>query len=134
MSYIQGQVVELAGQKSELTAAIVLADTPKGIRVLFPNGKEANISPRQVLHTSPSTKIRVDDRDSAVSAVAGLDEKRRRLMLEADLEGLHAVLADQIRPYSLQEIFDLTLKPGDEDGQAGILRALESDSLYFRSR
>ncbi|MBF0503129.1 MAG: RNB domain-containing ribonuclease, partial [Candidatus Riflebacteria bacterium] len=134
MNFFAGQAVEFSDKESGLRIGIVMSISGKGVRVLLANRKETTLTERAILHATSLARSSTSDIDRCVTAAQELDERRRTMAAAIDLEQLHALLADDIRPYSLSELADFSGDSSDEDFSAALLRRLHGDSCYFREK
>ncbi|NLI79224.1 MAG: RNB domain-containing ribonuclease [Candidatus Riflebacteria bacterium] len=134
MSLHPGQVVEFQGKEHPIQLGVVLAVTPKGVRLLQLNRKETTVTERTILHTTAQAKASPADLDACWETARRIDEKRGRLATGIDLGELHALLGDDPRGYSLAEMAGFLADSGDEDAEAALLRRLTTDAFYFRQR
>ncbi len=134
MSLQVGQIVEFQGKDPPVQLGIVLAITPKGVRLLQLNRKETTVTERTVLHHTAQSKASPQDLDGCWEKARQCDEKRQRLAATINLGELHELLQGDVRPYGLLEMAGFLADAGDEDMEAALLRRLAADSFYFRQR
>ncbi|MFZ2959203.1 MAG: ribonuclease catalytic domain-containing protein [Candidatus Ozemobacteraceae bacterium] len=134
MNYLAGQAIEFQDKETGLRMGIILSFSGKGVRVLLLNRKETTIPERAILHCTAISRASTSDLDRCMASAQDLDERRRVLAAAIDLDGLHALLADDIRSYSPAELAGFAGNAADEDFAAALLRRLSADSWYFREK
>ncbi|RCK79275.1 MAG: 3'-to-5' exoribonuclease RNase R [Candidatus Ozemobacter sibiricus] len=134
MSLQVGQIVEFQAKDPPVQLGVVLAITPKGVRLLQLNRKETTVTERSVLHHTAQAKASPHDLDDCWEKARQIDEKRQRLAARIDLGELHDLLQADPRPYGLAEMAGFLAEAGNEDMEAALLRRLAADPFYFRQR
>jgi len=134
MEIIAGQIIEFEGKESMPSLGIVLGFSGKGVRVLLLNRKETTITERSILHRTILSRANPTDLDECITAGENANKRRQKLTAELNLEDLHSLLVEEIKPYSLGEISSFLGNDSDEDYHAAILRKLRSDTLFFKNR
>lgn len=134
MSLIVGQAVEFQDKETGVRLGIILSTSGKGVRLLLLNRKETTVAERTLRHVTTNSRATTADLDRCLEAALRLEEKRAALAAGIDLDELHQLLAEDIRPYSADELAGFIGDATDEDFQASLLRRLASDSCYFREK
>ncbi len=132
MSLSSGCIIEFSGKGSQPSIGVVLNISPGSVRVLFLNGKEGNIPDKKVVHATLAPKISVANRETCKSELVKTDQLREELANEIDLEELHALLCEDSKEFSVEEIGSFLFAPEAEDSYAALLRKLSSDKVYFK--
>ncbi|MBF0546765.1 MAG: RNB domain-containing ribonuclease [Candidatus Riflebacteria bacterium] len=134
MNYIPGQIIEFNDKDDGIRIGLVLSTGGKGVRVILSNKKETTISERNILHVTQSGRTGTSDIDRVIEVLAKCDAKRKELAESIDLDALHLLLSEDIRPYSLREMAGFLTETSDEDFEAAFLRQLSADSFYFKEK
>jgi exoribonuclease-2 len=134
MSLSTGCIVEFSGKGSQPGIAVVLSNAGNSVRLFLLSGKEMNLPEKKILHSTVNTKISVSNKEECKNMLAKYNDKRKELAQNLDLEEVYALLAEDSREYSLNEIGSFLFDESDEDSYAGLLRALLSDRVFFKHK
>ncbi|HEY9071955.1 MAG TPA: RNB domain-containing ribonuclease, partial [Candidatus Ozemobacteraceae bacterium] len=134
MTLSAGSIVEFETRERSPVMGVVLSVTSKGVRVLLANRKETTVTDRSILHSGGPARVGTGNLDAACDGAQRIDQRRNELAEGIDLAGLHGLLAEDPRGYTLRELAEFLASPADDDFEAALLRRLLSDPWYFKAR
>lgn len=132
MNYTIGSIIEFSAKGRKIGFVLnVLADS---LRVLLPNGKQTSVQTKKVLHVARGTLKSCSNLQLCRQQLIDVDKKRDSIAEQIDLDEVHQLLVDDIKPYAVEEIASFLFEPDDEDAVAAMIRALMDDNLYFKAK
>jgi exoribonuclease II len=126
-----GYLIEIFEEKSILVA-VVLDLKGDRLQVVTPTNRELTLSPKRVLHASPSGKAAALPRQQWLDILQETGRRREALKASIDLAQVWELLAEEGQAVPVAEMADLWFGSAAPDQVAAMGRALFEDRFLFK--